>query len=95
MKHYDPEKQPIPAEWLALDEGDRLRLVELYHRVSRIRLPNLRLHAAIHAVVENQLALDEQPIVRNSLNRLLSEVCRDMKHYTQSDPLLPLMFTIF
>lgn len=73
VKRYDPEKQPIPAEWLALDEGERLHLVELYHRASRIRLPNVRLHAAIHTVVENQLALDDQPIVRNSLNRLLSE----------------------
>jgi len=73
VKHYDPEKQQIPAEWLALDESERLRLVELHHRAARIRLPNARLHAAIHAVVENQLALDHQPIVRNSLNRLLSE----------------------
>ncbi len=72
MHHYDPEVAPDPKEWLALDEGERNLLVEQYHRDARIELPKRTrsLHAVIHTVVENQLALDDQAIVRATLVRL-------------------------
>ena len=75
MDHYDPEIAPAPQEWLALDEGERVLRIEQYHRDARIRLPKSarHLHATIHVIVENQLALDDQTIVRSTLNRLMED----------------------
>ena len=66
MERYDPEIAPAPEEWLALDEGERILLIEAYHRDARIALPKAarKLHASIHTVVENQLALNDEPVVR-------------------------------
>ena len=74
MNGYDPDITPDAKEWLALDEGERLALVEGYHRDARIALPRTarRLHATIHTVVENQLALNDEPVVR-ALGRLMKE----------------------
>ena len=73
MNRYDPEVAPDASEWLVLDEGERLILVEEYHRDARISLPRRarRLHATIHTIVENQLALEDQTIVRATLQRLM------------------------
>ncbi len=70
---YDPEKDLDPKTWLALEEHARLESVEQYHRKKRIRLPNARLHAVIHVVVENQVALGEEIPARETLLRLLRE----------------------
>ena len=74
MERYDPEIAPVSEEWLALDEGERILLVEAYHRESRIRLPMSRrkLHATFHVTVENQLAEHDEPVVR-ALERLMKE----------------------
>ena len=74
MDRYDPEMAPDPKEWLTLDESERLLLVEGYHRDARVALPKAarRLHATIHTVVENQLALGDEPVVR-ALARLRKE----------------------
>ena len=74
MNGCDPDITPDAKEWLALDEGERLALVEGYHRDARIALPRTarRLHATIHTVVENQLALNDEPVVR-ALGRLMEE----------------------
>jgi hypothetical protein len=69
VKPYDPDVEPVAADWLALDESDRLALVEDYHRRHRIRLPQSRLHAALHVVVENQVAMGEA-IVAETFDRL-------------------------
>jgi hypothetical protein len=73
MDRYDPEVAPDTRKWLALDESERVLLVEEYHRDARISLPRSarRLHAAIHTIVENQLALEDQTIVRATLQRLM------------------------
>ena len=73
MEFYDPLKTPDPDEWLALDEGERALLVEEYHKEEGVDLPNSRLHAYIHAVVENQLALEEPPQILGTLERLLGD----------------------
>ena len=70
---YDPLCDPDPAEWLAMDEHTRLRLVEDHHKRARIRLPNRRLHAAMHAIVENQIALGGEVPARDTLTRLMAE----------------------
>ena len=74
MERYDPEIPPDPGQWLALDEDERLILVEDYHSDARVRLPRAarRLHATMHAVVENQLAENDDPVVR-ALSRLIKE----------------------
>ena len=71
MDAYDPEK-PSSADWLQRDEGERIELVSSYHRRKKIRLPNAQLHAVIHVVVENQLAL-RQRVVVETLARLQTE----------------------
>jgi len=58
---------------LSLDEAERIRLVERYHRRARIRMPNIKAHAPIHTVVENQIALGDEIPVRAPLERLIGE----------------------
>lgn len=70
MNSYDPDTQP--SDWLQTDEGERIELVSSYHRVQKIQLPNAQLHAVVHVVVENQLALGE-PVVVETLARLQKE----------------------
>ena len=74
MERYDPEVIPVAGEWLDLDEGERLQLVEAYHRDARISLPKgaRRIHASMHVVVENQLAENDEPVGR-ALRRLMKE----------------------
>ncbi len=75
MDRYDPDNPPDPEQWLDLDEQERLMLVEKHHRDARIKMPQRarRLHAVIHTVVENQLAAEDQDIVRDALLRLMEE----------------------
>lgn len=70
---YDPAAAPDPAEWLALDESERLDRVEKYHRRAGIFPPNERLHAVFHVVVENQIALGDETPVRRTVERLIGE----------------------
>ena len=74
MERYDPEIAPVAEDWLDLDEGERLLLVEAYHRDARISMPKgaRELHASMHVVVENQLAENDEPVVR-ALARLMKE----------------------
>jgi hypothetical protein len=74
MERYDPEVTPDPQQWLALDEDERLLIVEECHRDARIAMPRSarRIHATIHVVVENQLASADEPVVR-ALRRLIGE----------------------
>lgn len=69
MKTYDPDRTLRADEWLATDEALRIQLVGAFHKRARIRVPNPRLHATFHVVVENQLATAE-PVVVETLTRL-------------------------
>lgn len=69
---YDAQMEPNSEEWLALEEGERLAAIIEYHEYIGEELPNLNLHAAIHAVVENQIAMGEATPMQ-TLERLLSE----------------------
>lgn len=71
--HYDPDSE-VPAEhWLSLDEFERIALVEDYHKRTKVELPNRRLHAAFHAIVETQIAKGKETEAAATLARLLSE----------------------
>jgi hypothetical protein len=71
MKNYDPLKPPDPEEWRSIDEQERMQLVEDFHRHARI--PNAKVHAVVHVVVENQIALGDEIPVRRTVQRLMSE----------------------
>jgi hypothetical protein len=73
MKRYNPLKAPTPEEWLNMDEPERIRLVEKYHRGVRAQLPNLKAHAIFHVCVENQVALGDEMPVRRTIDRLMEE----------------------
>jgi hypothetical protein len=68
---YDPHKNPAPRKWLSLTEYERLDLVQAYHSVKRITVPSATLHATIHTIVENQVALGDQIPVKATLVRLM------------------------
>jgi hypothetical protein len=72
MESYDPDTPRRSADWLQTDEGERIELVSSYHRRKKVHLPNAQLHAVIHVVVENQLALGEEVVVE-TLARLQRE----------------------
>jgi len=69
---YDPLKTPDPERWLELDEQERIGLVQMHHESAGIQLPNAVLHAAMHTIVENQLAMKDDK-VQETLDRLLAE----------------------
>jgi hypothetical protein len=73
MQRYDPLEAPDPEEWLALDEQERIDLVLNYHRKARIRLPNAKVHAIVHAMVETQIALEDETPARRTAQRLMDE----------------------
>lgn len=73
MKSYDPLRAPHPNEWQSSDEWDRIAVVMAYHRRAGVRLPNELLHATIHVVLENQVALGDEIPVRATLDRLMRE----------------------
>jgi hypothetical protein len=73
MQPYDPLEAPDPEEWLALDEQERIDLVLNYHRKARIRLPNAKVHAIVHAMVETQIALEDETPARRTARRLMDE----------------------
>ena len=72
MEEYNPESAPESESWLELDEQERIALVETYHRVARIKLPNVTAHGALHTTIETQIALNLEPVVR-AVHRLRKE----------------------
>lgn len=70
---YDPDQHVDADKWLKFDESERIEAVREYHRRAKVRLPNDRLHAATHVIVENQVALGEAYPVQAVLFRLMEE----------------------
>jgi hypothetical protein len=73
VQRYDPLEAPDPEEWLELDEQEQIDLVRDYHHRARIRLPNEKLHATLHAIVEAQIALGDETPARRIAQRLIGE----------------------
>lgn len=71
---YDANSSPLPS-WLEDDESLRAAAVESYHRglANHPAMPNPRLHALMHVIVENQLAADQPVEVRPTLERLVDD----------------------
>jgi hypothetical protein len=72
LKRYDSNRTPDSAWWLSLDESERIDLARSSQRPDE-DLPNPRLHAAIHVIVENQVALGSETPAAETLDRLLAE----------------------
>jgi hypothetical protein len=73
VDQYDPLVPPDPEEWLALDEAERLQLVLVHLRGSDEELPNKRLHAAFHVIIENQIAMGDETPAQATLERLMND----------------------
>ena len=78
MEEYKVSKTPNPEEWLALDEFTRLELVaEFVNKFEKhIEVQARRIHASLHVIVENQLAMESEPtpetysrLIKQGLNR--------------------------
>jgi hypothetical protein len=72
---YDADVAPDPEAWASADEKERLAAVEAHHRAVAVRHlteKSARVHAALHVVVETQLAADDPPEARRALARLLA-----------------------
>jgi len=70
--HYDPSTDQEPVRWLAADELDRITAIQHYHKRTKDRAENPRLHAIMHHVVENQLA-EGVEVTQTTLDRLCRE----------------------
>lgn len=73
LERYDPESAPDPEAWIAADDDERVRLIRGAHRRLRVELPNERLHAILHLIVENQVALGNETPAAGTLQRLMGE----------------------
>jgi hypothetical protein len=73
IEDYDPLVEPDPDDWLATDEQQRLDVIERYHRRAGITVERAGAHAAMHAIVENQIAEGDRYPVRRTLLRLMAE----------------------
>lgn len=73
LSQYDPCEHINSDAWLALDESERMQLVMRYHRRQRIRLPDETIHAVVHVIVENQVALGDEFPAQAVLLRLMKE----------------------
>ena len=69
---YDAQQAPDAEEWLALEDEERNDAVVDYHEEIGEKLPSLKIHAIVHVIVENEIAMGEEAPVQ-ALERLVSE----------------------
>ena len=74
MEKYQPSRCPNVQEWLALDESERVFLVREYHEDTNAPIPEdaIDLHASIHVIVENQIAMEHVPVPA-TIDRLIRQ----------------------
>lgn len=76
MSHYDPNQDPDPSKWLALDDEERVRVIARHHRSPACDHPpagDPEVHARVHAIIESQIALGGETPVAATLQRLRRE----------------------
>jgi hypothetical protein len=69
---YDPDQELDAQAWLELDEEERIEWVAEFHTRAKIDLPNVTAHAVFHMMVENQVALGVECVVR-AIPRLMAQ----------------------
>ena len=60
-------------QWGLLSEDERIRVVMKFHQEAGIELPDENIHALLHVIVENQIALGDETPVEAVLKRLIDE----------------------
>ena len=70
---YDPLIFPDPDDWQSMDEHERIMLVMAYHQEAGVKLPNEQVHAVVHVVVENQIAMGDETAAQATMERLVHE----------------------
>ncbi len=73
MRAYDPLNAPDPDDWQSMGEDERMMLVMEHHREAGVELPYEQVHAVVHVVVENQVALGDEMSAQATLKRLIRE----------------------
>lgn len=73
LTRYDPDRAPDPARWLAESEAQLIDIIQRCHRRQRIELPRPRIHAVLHMVVENQVAMGDEVAVAGTVERLVRD----------------------
>ncbi len=80
MARYDADVPPDPEAWLALSEEEQTRRVRAHHKGRVLRIHpkdfNPAVHAALHAIVERQIAANDPPITGRTVERLVGEGLR-------------------
>ena len=72
MLQYNPEVTQNPSDWLAMDEEDRIQLIEEYHHSKRIKMGSVKAHAMFHSMVENQIVEGVESVV-HAMDRLIKQ----------------------
>ena len=74
MENYHASHAPNPDEWLEFDESTRIELVKEYHNLAGIEFQEgaIELHAMIHVVVENQIAMGAD-LVPETITKLMRQ----------------------
>jgi len=70
---YRGDCEPEGSFWRRLSEEEQIHAIIQHHRIRSINLPDARLHALTHLLVEQQLASGESPVAVATLARLLEE----------------------
>jgi hypothetical protein len=70
---YDASQPPDAVAWLAASEWERIDATRAFCDRHEPGLPNVELHAAIHAIVEAQIAMGDKTPVAATQDRLLAE----------------------
>lgn len=73
LTKYDPERAPDAERWRAQNEMELIDIVQRYHKREQIPLVDPRAHAALHVMVENQVALGDRTPVADAVQRLMAE----------------------
>jgi hypothetical protein len=60
---YNPHGKPDAEDWLAMDDGEKSILVQIYHESKGIEIEGMQLHCLLHVVIENQLAMKIPEVV--------------------------------
>ncbi|MGE0417002.1 MAG: DUF1841 family protein [Acetobacteraceae bacterium] len=70
---YDPLQPPDPAVWQEASSEDRIRVVRAYHEAAGMSGSALTVHGGLHVTVENQIALNDPPIVAVKVQQLMAQ----------------------
>jgi len=73
LLEYNPLVDLDVQRWLALSEDERIVAVLEYHETAGIELPDENMHALLHVIVENQVALGDTSPTEAVLHRLIGK----------------------